>query len=63
MDSSRFEIWQNGQKVASVEGPHKQAQADILHYVCLYLDDGPLQIKERVKGRMKVVAMVKLAGV
>lgn len=61
MDSARFEVWQNGQMVARVEGPRKQAQADILHYVVQYLVDGPLQVKERVRGRMKVVALANLA--
>lgn len=60
-DSARFELWQGGQMVARAEGPRKQAEAEILHYVIGCLPDGPLQIKERINGRMKVVATANLA--
>lgn len=61
MDKARYEVWQGGIMVAAVEAPEPFAQISIQHYAMQYLQDGPITLKERIKGRMKVVAEARLA--
>lgn len=43
----RFEVWQGGIMVASVEASeHHQAIKEISHYAMLYERDGPIEIRE-----------------
>lgn len=62
MPDARFEIWQRGIMVAATEGDPDSARLDIQHYAAQYLDDGPITIKERIKGRMRVVAHASITG-
>lgn len=62
MPDARFEIWQRGIMVAATEGDPDSARSGIQHYAAQYLDDGPITIKERIKGRMRVVAHASITG-
>lgn len=43
----RFEVWQDGIMVASVEhSEHHVALKEISHYAMLYERDGPIEIRE-----------------
>lgn len=39
---AEFEIWQDGQCVAEVEGPLASALAEVRHYCVMYGPDGPV---------------------
>ena len=62
MTEARFEIWQGGIMVAATEGDPDSARTGIQHYAAQYLEDGPITIKERIKGRMRVVAHASTTG-
>ena len=43
-----FEVWQDGGKVAAVDGPDRyKAMAEIGHYAMMYGQDGPVKVFER----------------
>lgn len=41
---SEYELWQDGIKVASAEGPIESARREIEHYAMVYRQDGPVRI-------------------
>lgn len=43
--AARFEIIQDGQVVAEVEGPADSALTDALHYLAVYGQDGPTELR------------------
>ena len=47
-DEAVFRIKQGGQTVAKVEGPAREAEAEIWHYAMQYRADGPLTIERKV---------------
>lgn len=43
----RFELWQNGEMVAIVEGRDRvRAKEEIDHYALIYAEDGPCEVRE-----------------
>lgn len=56
MDSSKFEVWQDGMCVAGADGPRDRALDEARHYAWLYGQDGPVTIYEITwAGRKEVV--------
>jgi len=41
----KYELWQDGVMVASVEGEPEDARREILHYAMVYAQDGPVDIR------------------
>lgn len=45
-DTTRYELWQGGIMVVEVEGDDPDAvRREILHYVAVYAQDGPVEIR------------------
>jgi hypothetical protein len=55
--SADFELWQDGQRVASVSGPRESALRDIQHYAMVYSPDGAMKVYEIVNGKRKEIAL------
>ena len=47
---AQFELWQDGVMVAGVTGPSVQAWSDIIHYVLMYVQDGPVVLVNKKAG-------------
>lgn len=49
-----FEVWQDGGRVAAVDGPDRyRAMAEAGHYALVYGQDGPVKVFEKI-GRKRV---------
>ena len=47
MTESAFAVYQDGQRVARVDGPREQAESEIMHYAAMYAREGlPIMVKE-----------------
>lgn len=46
-DRVRIDLYQDGQRVASVDAPKDDAIREIRHYAFMYDQDGPVTIKVR----------------
>ena len=54
----RFRIRQNGQTVASTEGPAFAAEAEIMHYAKQYRQDGDITIQYDAGGYWRPFALL-----
>lgn len=51
----KYEVWQDGQRVASCEGAAAFALSDIMHTAMQYAQDGSEVTVKRVSGRKRAV--------
>ncbi len=54
---SVYEIWQNGERVASCCGPDETARQEADHYAMVYGQDGPVEIKKRRQRGMGIATL------